>query len=81
MTTTPLAPFSIVYVVAATGGYDQPSYVSFVDEAAARANCKSSISTLLQEESDRLEILKIEVFSDGITHTTVIHTELFEYRD
>ena len=69
---------STVYVLAATGGVEEPSFVTFTDETTARNHPWLTTSQLLQEVGDRVDLLEVTAWGDGTSEVEVLFTVLLE---
>lgn len=61
-----------IYVVAATGGYDVPSFISTTALEEAETQFTQWAETLLWESGPRVDLLKIVVNEDGTTKTSLL---------
>ena len=59
---------STIYLVAATGGLEDPSFVSFTDRAEAEETYRTWTEELANEPGDRIDLIAI----DTIARTTSI---------
>lgn len=73
VTTAPVV-LSTVYLLAATGGLEEPTFRALTDKEAAVSHEWITESSLLREMGDRVDVLQIDVLSDGTTITSVIES-------
>lgn len=66
---------STIYVVGATGGFGEPSFVSTTDLAEAETQYTEWTKVLLEEPGERVDLLEIVLNEDGTTKTSLLRTE------
>lgn len=61
-----------IYVVAATGGFEGPSFISATALDAAETVFTEWAETLIEEPGERVDLLEVVVNEDGTTKTSLL---------
>lgn len=66
-----------MFLVAATGGLEEPSFLGTLDFTRAKRLFESWSEDLISEPGDRVDLLQL----DDIGYTTIINSTTYEWSD